>query len=160
MSLADDLYERDFYAWTLEQADALRGRGAGANALDYDNLVEEVEGLGRSELHGCESVLKQIVWHAMKIASADEAALTDLPHWRAELTVFRDQIGDYLTPALRSKLEERAPVVINRTIKAWREIDRSAADTWRIAPPTLAQCLDENWFPEPGARTLTRAEAA
>ena len=91
MALVEDLYERDFYAWTLEQADVLRRRQAGANALDYDNLAEEVEGLGMAELRACESLLRQIVKHAIKIASADESQLRDVPHWRGEGRLQRDE---------------------------------------------------------------------
>jgi len=39
-------YERDFYSWSLEQARLLReGR---TDALDRDNLAEEIELLGAS----------------------------------------------------------------------------------------------------------------
>jgi hypothetical protein len=46
------LYDQDFFAWTQTQADALRRRSA--NELDWDNLVEEIDSMGRqqrSELH-------------------------------------------------------------------------------------------------------------
>ena len=36
-------YESDLYEWTKEQADALRRRAS--NALDWDNLAEEIESL-------------------------------------------------------------------------------------------------------------------
>lgn len=160
MSLADDLYERDFYAWALEQAELLRGRGAGGNAFDYDNLAEEIEGLARSDLRSCESLLQQIVKHFLKISLADESQLRDVTHWRQEVAEFRLQIEPILTPTLRLRLEERAATVIDRQIGTWREIDRPAAAAWRLAPPTLEQCLDEDWFPEPGARALQPAEPA
>lgn len=46
--MADDLYDRDFFLWTREQAQALRARQAGANDLDWDRLAEEIEDVGRS----------------------------------------------------------------------------------------------------------------
>ena len=36
-------YESDFYVWALAQADLLRARRF--DALDLDNLIQEVEGL-------------------------------------------------------------------------------------------------------------------
>ncbi len=40
-------YEQDFFAWSEEQGRLLRARsGVG---LDWDNLAEEIETLGRSE---------------------------------------------------------------------------------------------------------------
>jgi hypothetical protein len=46
-SPSTSLYEADFFRWTEEQAAALReNRSAG---IDWDNLAEEIETLGRSE---------------------------------------------------------------------------------------------------------------
>jgi hypothetical protein len=52
----DDLYEEDYFAWTRAQAEALRARGRGANALDYDHLAEELDALGNEQLAACESL--------------------------------------------------------------------------------------------------------
>ena len=41
------LYDEDFWGWTQEQAGALKRRDPGA--IDWDNVIEEVETLGRSE---------------------------------------------------------------------------------------------------------------
>jgi hypothetical protein len=57
-------YETDFYDWTKAQADALRRRAA--NALDWDNLAEEIETLGRSDRHQIESRLENLVLHLLK----------------------------------------------------------------------------------------------
>ena len=46
-------YEQDFYGWTQEQASLLKaGR---LNELDIDNLIEEIETMGRSEKRALES---------------------------------------------------------------------------------------------------------
>jgi hypothetical protein len=42
-----DLYNHDFYAWTQQQAALLRDEKT--QALDYANLAEEIESLGRSD---------------------------------------------------------------------------------------------------------------
>ena len=44
---AKGLYDEDFYVWTEAQAELLRKRQF--DALDLDNLIEEVEALGRAE---------------------------------------------------------------------------------------------------------------
>ena len=159
MSLAEDLYERDFYAWTFEQADVLRRRAAGANALDWENLAEEVESLGREQLNACESLLRQIVRHFWKIATADEGQLHAVQHWRLEIIEFRLQIEAKLTPTLRLRLQEDAAEVIDRQLRAFKQLDRSLAADWRSDPPSLDQCLAEDWFPQPGARALVHAAA-
>jgi hypothetical protein len=42
-----DLYERDYYTWAIGQARALRAHSS--QAIDWENLAEEVEGLARTE---------------------------------------------------------------------------------------------------------------
>ena len=41
------LYEADFYAWTQRQAELLRAEEF--SDVDWNNLIEEIETLGRSE---------------------------------------------------------------------------------------------------------------
>ena len=53
---ANELYEADFYAWTQEQARLLRERRW--DDLDLDNLVDEVESVGRSDKRQIESRLE------------------------------------------------------------------------------------------------------
>lgn len=61
-------YEQDFYAWTQEQAAALRAEAASrSNApVDWENLAEEVESMGRSERDKIESRLEVLLIHLLK----------------------------------------------------------------------------------------------
>lgn len=57
-------YEQDFYGWTQEQAALLRaGR---FNEIDVQNLIEEVETMGRSERRALESRLSVLLLHLLK----------------------------------------------------------------------------------------------
>lgn len=60
----DELYESDFYAWTLEQAKFLQN--GDWNNLDITNLVEEIESLGRQEQSQLESRLEVLIGHLLK----------------------------------------------------------------------------------------------
>jgi hypothetical protein len=67
MAVADgSLYDDDFYAWTQEQAELLRRGPAGANRLDAELVAEEIEDLGRSELHAAQSLCEHIVEHLLQ----------------------------------------------------------------------------------------------
>ena len=57
-------YDEDLYQWTIEQGRALRDRAT--NALDYDNLAEEIESLGRSDKREIESRLENLLVHLVK----------------------------------------------------------------------------------------------
>ncbi len=72
--MPDDLYNIDFVRWAEQQAERLRRleRGERVNDLDWPNLIEEVESLGKSEtaavqtllLRGLEHLLKAVAWPA------------------------------------------------------------------------------------------------
>src|SRR5437868_10367309 len=63
-SARNDLYEADFYEWTQQQARLLRERRW--DDLDLDNLVDEVESVGRSDKRQIESRLEVLLTHLLK----------------------------------------------------------------------------------------------
>src|SRR5215471_9618770 len=57
-------YARDFYSWLMEQAGHVRaGRW---DAIDRENLAEEIESLGREQFNKFESALRVLVMHMLK----------------------------------------------------------------------------------------------
>ncbi|MDX2234988.1 MAG: DUF29 domain-containing protein [Hyphomonadaceae bacterium] len=102
----DDLYERDFYVWTQEQAAALRAAGkAGgrSNAVDWDRVAEEVEDLGKSEYREAANYVTRILEHFFKLAWTQREEPKD--SWRAEIDVFRLNVEECLTASLRAKVD-------------------------------------------------------
>ena len=57
-------YETDFYAWTQAQAAHLRAMHW--DALDRDNVAEEIESLGNEQRHAVESHLRILLAHLLK----------------------------------------------------------------------------------------------
>ena len=66
-------YEKDYYQWTIEQAQALRElvnihqELKQLDNLDWDNIIEEIEALGRSEYSAVVSLLRRQIEHRLKI---------------------------------------------------------------------------------------------
>ena len=59
-----NLYDRDMYRWTRQQARLLRaGR---MSELDLENLAEEIQSLGNSEESGIECRLQVLLSHLLK----------------------------------------------------------------------------------------------
>lgn len=58
------LYESDFLLWTLEIATKLKARDF--EHLDIENLIEEIEDLGRSPRKELESRLTTLLSHLLK----------------------------------------------------------------------------------------------
>src|SRR5688572_28673631 len=57
-------YETDFYAWTQQQAAALRAKNW--TAFDLEHLAEEIESLGNEQAHAVESHLVIVLTHLLK----------------------------------------------------------------------------------------------
>src|SRR4051812_35335973 len=98
------LYDEDFYAWTQQQAALLREHPLGRdNRLDIEHISEEIEDLGRSELHACQSLCEHIIEHLLKIEYSGLAEPLD--HWRREITEWRVQLDRKRTRSIIAKLD-------------------------------------------------------
>ncbi|MFB2875955.1 DUF29 domain-containing protein [Floridanema aerugineum] len=59
-----NLYDTDFYAWTQKQVQLLRQRDI--ENLDIENLIEEIESLGKQEKRELVNRLKILLGHLLK----------------------------------------------------------------------------------------------
>jgi hypothetical protein len=164
MSDVGELYERDFYAWTQDQAALLRAwpEALRPNALDLGNLAEEIDSLGRSQRSAVESLMTQIVEHLLKLRSHPDQ--TSRRHWQKEIAGFRDQLDILFrdNPSLRARRSEIASAVWRRAARRFgRELDIDNHDprtalAWLPDPAEPyfdldAEVLAEDWFPPPPA---------
>jgi hypothetical protein len=96
-----DLYDADILAWSEQQAELLRRRSV--NALDWDNLAEEIGDVGLSQLHAVQSLLVQAMRHDLK---AEAWPLSrDAPSWRADAIDFRQQARRRFAPSMRQRID-------------------------------------------------------
>ena len=74
------LYDDDILLWSEQQAEAIRKLGTTRrdlpNELDIENVAEEIESVGRSELAAVESYLQLILVHLVKLRVEPEADLS------------------------------------------------------------------------------------
>lgn len=100
-------YDSDTYLWSQHQAALLRGLiGSGLalpNELDLENVAEEVESVGRSELSSVQSHLEGMLRHLVKIVSAPES--TARRGWLEEVEEHQAQAIRRYTPGMRQNLE-------------------------------------------------------
>ena len=101
-------YDGDFFLWTQQQAQALRALGRErVNApVDWENVAEEIESLGRRDRDGCKSHVLLILTHLIKMRFAPH--LETRRHWQVELSAFRTSLDRILdgNPSLRARLDE------------------------------------------------------
>src|SRR5690349_11918342 len=63
-----DLYDRDLYAWTRQQATALRKLAERWNGpLDLENLAEEIEDVGSDRRDTVVSQIRRLLVHLLKL---------------------------------------------------------------------------------------------
>ena len=96
-----NLYETDFVEWTIKQAQALNDHNI--KALDWDNLKEEIEDLGKEQINAVHSFLKQIIIHKLKLDYTNE--ILSRGHWIDEIDDFQDEIERRLTKTLLNKIK-------------------------------------------------------
>lgn len=104
--MPDDLYDRDILVWSEQQAELLRRMAVGErvnDAVDWANLIEEVESVGRSELHACNSLLAHALVHLLKLQGwpGSQAAA----HWRGETSGFLAEARRNFTPSMRQRID-------------------------------------------------------
>ena len=108
MAEAGSLYETDFVRWSETQAEALRAASAlRTNApLDWENLAEEIESLGKSQRHELRSRTRTLVEHLLKLEYS--TAIGPRPGWSRTVRRTRIAIDDLLaeSPSLRPILPE------------------------------------------------------
>jgi hypothetical protein len=128
-----DLYEHDILAWSEQQSAALRrlsGRRDLPNDLDLENVVEEIETVGRNELRAAAGPIRLILMHVAKAVS--EPAAPAINHWRAECIGWQDELLSAFTPSMRQRIDMEA---------LWRSALRQAAAALEEHGASLAEGL-------------------
>ncbi len=100
------LYEQDFYQWTQEMAIALRS--GQVSALDWENLAEEIESLGKSDRRSLQSRLEVLIMHLLKWQYQPSKQSNS---WRFTMTEQRLRIQSLLadSPSLKAYIETKLP---------------------------------------------------
>jgi hypothetical protein len=139
-------YDKDFYSWTQEQAELLKhGRFA---ELDIENLIEEVETMGRSEKRELESRLTVLLLHLLKWKYQEVRRGRS---WQLSIDEQRIQFSRTLkdNPGLKPKLDEMISDAYKlAVIQASRETKISKSVFPELCPWTLEQFIEEGYYPD------------
>jgi len=97
------LYQQDFYTWAYQQAQLLRDQKF--DQVDWSNLIEEVEDLGRSEYRALVSAIEKLTLHLLKWQYQEQLRS---PSWRHSIDKQRLKIERLLedNPGLQSRISE------------------------------------------------------
>jgi hypothetical protein len=145
--LTQTLYDQDFYQWIETTVKNLENKEY--EAIDWENLIEEVASLGRSEKRRIDSLLTRLLEHLLKLAYWDSEKLNNANHWRKEIRNFRIQLNKALkdSPSLKSFANSILTECYQDACKLFS--DHSAIDLKSLPNQlsyNLEQVLDENFY--------------
>lgn len=147
MDRASAAYDEDFYAWTQSQAAELRRAGAARNnaPIDWANVAEEIESMGRSQKSEIDSRLSVLLVHLLKWLCCPELRERCERGWRLTVREQRKKLLREMkdSPSLRPYVAEiYADVYGDARLRA--AVEAEAPDSqFPVDPPfTLDQALD------------------
>jgi hypothetical protein len=98
-----NLYELDDSQWLEETVKLLKNKQF--QALDLENLIEELEDLGKEKKNAVASLLEQVIRHLLLLQYWTSESEYNAVHWQEEIYNFRIQLKRKLTANLRNYLE-------------------------------------------------------
>lgn len=142
------VYERDFYGWTQQQAQLLRDHAF--TQLDIEHLIEEIEGMGRSERRQLANRLELLLMHLLKWHY--QPALRGRS-WELTIQEQRRRIAKLMreNPSLQPLLDEIfTDTYEDAAFSAMRETGLALETFPAECPYTVMQVLDVDWLPDGG----------
>jgi hypothetical protein len=143
--MTNALYESDFLGWTQEQAELLRLQKW--DLVDIENLIEEVETLGRQERKELRNRLGILIGHLLKWQYQAERRGNS---WLATIREQRREVTSLLqeSPSLKPYLSEALQLAYEAGLDlAVRETNLSYEIFPSICPFRIEQILDAMFLP-------------
>ncbi|MBE9261943.1 DUF29 domain-containing protein [Microcystis sp. LEGE 00066] len=144
-----NLYDSDYQLWVENTINQLRQ--GDFQSVDWQNLLEELADLGKSERRTLESLLTRLLEHLLKLTYWQSQRDYNQAGWKKEIRNFRIQIKKILkeSPSLKLYLREilqecyldARNLLIDET-----ELDASIFPLEVLA--NLEEILDQNWLPD------------
>lgn len=148
LSQKNSLYEQDYYLWLLQTAQLLReGK---LNQLDIDNLIEEIDSMGRSEKKEIKSCLIILIENLLKLNYWQSEKEYNARGWRNTVVEQRLQINLSLedSPSLIKILDESFLDCYDKARISTLQKYQLPRDLFPIQPPfSLEGILDSAYLP-------------
>jgi len=137
-----NLYDHDFNLWIDQTVKDIKTENY--KAVDWTNLIEEIEDMGKSQKRSLESYLELLVAHILKLQYWETEKERNFKHWKVEIVNFRSRINRLLkqNPSFKKYMAEVYPQVFNDAVKAW-QIEFDIPSNSFIE---LEQVMEEDYF--------------
>jgi hypothetical protein len=145
-------YADDFYSWALEQAAALRRAGAErvntTMPIDWENLAEEIESMGKEQAWKLRSSYRVLLLHLLKWRWQPNLQSHS---WRVSIARERYNAVEHLqdNPGLRRRRHELfTKAYRGARLEAAAETGLPLRTFPESCPFTLEQAMDEGFWPD------------
>jgi hypothetical protein len=143
--ISTTLYQQDYHLWLERTAHLLRERKL--DQIDYENLIEEIETMGRRDKKALRSNLEQLLMHLLKWKYQ---ATKRTGSWERSIKEHRNRILEDLeeSPSLKPYFDE----VFNKCYQNSREYATSETGLPLVTFPEIcpfakSEILDIKFFP-------------
>jgi hypothetical protein len=141
------LYQEDFVLWVEETVNQLKKQKL--DQIDWENLIEEVEDLGREKKRQVNSFLRQLLVHLLLYQYWESEKAYCGNGWKGEIRNFRAELEDILTSkTLFNYLLEDFDKFYSKSRKI--AIDKTGLSPTifpETCPYTVEQVLDSEFLP-------------
>jgi hypothetical protein len=146
-----NLYDQDFYLWLEQTVKTLREKQF--TNLDLDNLIEEIEAMGRSEKREIKNRLEVIFEHLLKLKYWLSEKEQNARGWRGTVVEQRRQLKAALaespSPSLKTLLITEFDGYYNRSRQYLLRLNQLEPTLFpEVNPFTIEQILDDDYFPQ------------
>lgn len=137
-----ELHEADFNLWVEAMKTKIKNRDT--ETMDWDNLLDEIDDMGKSEKRSLDSYMQRLVEHILKLEYWTEEKERCQKGWIREVVNFRTRIERVLrkNPSLKNYLQQEYENVFNDAVKVVRCDFNVPEDS--LIP--LEQIMAENYF--------------
>ncbi|MBC6419519.1 MAG: DUF29 domain-containing protein [Prochloron sp. SP5CPC1] len=141
--MTSSLYDTDYNQWIQETVQQLQNRNF--DPIDWENLIEELESMGKNDKRALISLLTRLLEHLLKLSYWESEKPRSGNHWSSEIVNFRAKIKTRIedSPSFRPQMETFYE-------KAYPVALKSVSKLFSLPPEaniSLSQALDEDWFP-------------
>ncbi|MHC5598151.1 MAG: DUF29 domain-containing protein [Nostoc sp.] len=154
--LSPSLYETDFYAWTQEQVTLLRNEQW--SQIDLQNLIEEIQSLGKQQRQELRNRLSVLIGHLLKWQYQSGRRSRS---WLATLRIQRLDIAELLedNPSLKPYLEEALRKAYLKGVElAVGETDLPKRTFPVECPYSLSEIVDYDFYPGEASKLVDESE--
>lgn len=143
-STINELHDRDFNLWVQQMVIAVKNRDFAA--MDWANLLDEIEDMGASQKRALRSFVQRLIEHIFKLRYWTEELERNQKGWKSEVINFRTEVENILeeSPSLKNYLNENYLRWYDKSLKKYQKNNLFKVPNHEPIP--LEKILDEEFF--------------